>query len=131
MIDTVMVATSAKKRICIDFDNTLFAWADLDVIPEPLPHAVRAVKEIQEKGYQVFILTSRASRTWWEDHCRGTEMDPDDFGEVQMSIVYRAFMRAGIKDIRVTSEKIPALAYIDDRAIRFDGDWDAILRQIP
>jgi hypothetical protein len=131
MIDTVLVANSAKKRICIDFDNTLFGWADLDTIPEPLPHAVAAVKEIQAKGYTVFILTSRASRTWWEDHCRGTEIDPDDFGSVQMSIVMRAFMRAGIKDIKVTSEKIPALAYIDDRAIRFEGDWEAILKMIP
>lgn len=129
-MDTTRIATSAQRRVCIDFDLTLVAWGSLDEIPEPLPHAVDAVKTLLAEGYEVVILTSRLSRTWWEDHCRGTGMDPEAFGKVQGSIVDRALTRMGLPGLRATSEKVPALAYVDDRAIAFGGDWPGVLVSI-
>jgi hypothetical protein len=31
---------------------------------------------------------------------------------------------------RITAMKLPALAYVDDRAIRFDNNWDDVILQI-
>ena len=125
-VDHDRVAPSARRVICVDFDLTLVAWGALDVVPEPLPDAVAAVRALQALGFEIVILTSRLSPTWWADHCAGGEMDPLMFGGVQHFIVERALIRMGLPGLRVTSEKVPALAYIDDRAVTFRGDWPAI-----
>lgn len=31
---------------------------------------------------------------------------------------------------QVTNEKVTAVAYIDDRAVRFQGDWDQVLARL-
>lgn len=31
---------------------------------------------------------------------------------------------------RITNEKIPAQAYVDDRAVRFNGDYDELISQL-
>lgn len=131
MIDTDRVAPTARGRICVDFDLTLVHWGPLDEIPEPLPHAVDAIRRLLAAGYEVVILTSRLSPTWWREHCHGTDTDPERFGDHQAFVVERALERMGLPALRVTSEKVPALAYIDDRAIAFGGDWHEVLRVVP
>jgi hypothetical protein len=64
------------------------------------------LEEINRLGMKVIILTTRgpdAVRKWLLDH--------------------------GMHDLvdRVTRQKPPALAYIDDRAICFEGDFGAVL----
>ena len=131
VIDTTRVAPRAKRRICVDFDLTLVDWGPLYEVPEPLPGAVEAVQALIDRGYEVVILTSRLSRTWWAEHCIDSGMDPDAFGRGQRAVVEESLTRMGLGGLRVTAEKVPALAYIDDRAVPFGGDWREVLRVIP
>ena len=127
-IDTINVAPSAQRVICVDFDLTLVAWGSLDALPEPLPGAVMAVRALQSLGYEVVIFTSRLSPTWWAAHVgNGETRDIEDFGTEQRAIVVGALAAMGLEGLRVTAEKVPALAYIDDRAVTFRGDWAAII----
>jgi len=129
-LDTANGAPTARRVLCVDFDLTLVAWGPLDVIPEPLPGAVKAVRHLMACGYEVVILTSRMSATWWIDHCAVTGEDPIEFGGKQERIVQRSLERMGLGGLRVTAEKVPALAYIDDRAIAFHGDWQETLSHL-
>lgn len=129
-LDTERIATSARRVVCVDFDLTLVGWGDLDVIPEPLPGAVEAVRSLQAAGYEVVIFTSRLSPTWWAAHVgTGETRDIEDFGWRQGDIVRQSLDAMGLPGLRVTAEKIPALAYIDDRAVTFRG-WDEALSSL-
>lgn len=130
VMDADRIATSARNVVCVDFDLTLVEWSSLDAIPEPLPGAVEAIRELERRGYEVVILTSRFSETWWDAHC-GPDDDLQAFGAQQTLLVSRALHRMGLGHLRVTSEKVPALAYVDDRAVPFSGDWEAALALIP
>lgn len=130
-LDTTRVAPSARNVICVDFDLTLVEWSSLDAIPKPLPGAVEAVRELERRGYEVVVFTSRLSPTWWDAHTGGDAIDAEAFGWGQESVVRRALADMGLGHLRVTGEKVPALAYIDDRAVHFAGDWAATLRAIP
>lgn len=130
VLDRERIASSARNVVCVDFDLTLVDWSSLDAIPEPLPGAVEAVRELERRGYEVVILTSRFSPTWWEAHC-GPGEDPDAFGYGQEALVLQSLRDMGLGHLRVTAEKVPALAYVDDRAVPFSGDWAAAMALIP
>lgn len=131
VLDTERIATSARRVVCVDFDCTLVEWDTLDATPQPLPGAVEAVLELQRRGYEVVIFTSRFSEAWWDAHCAGTGEDPRAFGYGQQRIVRRTLDQMGLEGLRITAEKVPALAYIDDRALHFSGDWGDVLARVP
>lgn len=128
-LDDLKVANSAKRRIAIDFDETLVHWGALDELPEWKDGADEALTWFLQNGFEVIILTSRASRTWWVQHCMATDEDIEAFGLAQLSIVHASLSQHGFQGLLVTSEKLPCLYYIDDRAIRFT-DWDSIMSNL-
>lgn len=106
-----------KKTVVFDFDGVIHSyssgWQGLTNIPDPpVPGIKEAINEIRESGYEVVIVSTRtadidgymAVREWLEEH--GIEVD------------------------RVCSEKPPAIVYIDDRAICFDGRPEGLLDKI-
>lgn len=120
----------AEGVICVDFDKTLWEWGDLDIMKsKPLPGAVEAVRALKEAGYSIVIFTSRMSRTWWKDEAPRHALTVKAFADWQDFAVKRALARAGIPYDRITAEKVPAIAYIDDKAVEFAGDWDAVLQR--
>ena len=100
------------KHVCVDFDGVLAeydGWKGPDRLGDPLPGAVAFLREINRLGMQVIILTTRdpdAVHSWLIDHHLHELVD------------------------RVTRQKSPALAYIDDRGICFKGDFGAILWEL-
>jgi adenylylsulfate kinase len=97
------------KHVCVDFDGVLAeykGWMGPYHLGEPRPGAMEFLKSIADLGIKVIILTTRdpaAVHAWTIHH--------DMHGLVD----------------RVTRQKPPALAYIDDRAICFEGDFGAVL----
>ncbi len=113
-------ATPHKYTVAVDFDGVIHAydspWVAPDVIPDgPVPGAIDALLELA-RSFEVVIHTTRgkdvtgviAVRRWlWEYGYR-------EFGATEWREL----------TIQVTSQKVPALVYIDDRAYRFDGaNW--------
>jgi hypothetical protein len=100
-----------KPTIAVDFDgvlNTYTGWKGEDELFQPRPGA-REFLEALAAGFTVVIHSTRAAakiREWLSVH--------------------------GMADFvwEVTNRKVPAVAYIDDRAVRFDGDYAAALEAL-
>jgi hypothetical protein len=103
----------AKQRnysVAVDFDGVIHSyvspWIDAETIPDPpVPGAIEWLTEI-ERHFQVIIFTTRgktpegqrAVRHWLHEHGWASGMNAE-----------------------VTAVKPPALIYLDDRAMRFEG----------
>lgn len=97
------------KTIALDFDGVIHAysrgWEDGTIYDVPVHGALEAVKRIAAE-YRIEVFTARDEEQladWLEEH----GFEP-----------YVAL---------VTNRKPKASVYIDDRALRFDGDWLATL----
>lgn len=128
----------AHRTLCVDFDGTLFPWGPLDDDAPPFPGAVDTVKAFAAAGYNIVIYTSRLSSTWWRAEIPRADgmgiyewkRQCDLFGNEQERLVESRLRNFGIPYSRITAEKVPAEYYIDDRAIEFTGDWNAIQQRV-
>ena len=84
--------------VCVDWDGTL--WRDGDWLPGGLV----ALAQFQHDGLRVVVHTARASY---------------DEGAAE---VRRQLELVGLAAVEVVA-KPDAVAYVDDRAVVFDGDW--------
>jgi hypothetical protein len=113
----------ADKVIAVDFDSTIVRWAVLDYEHKrALPGAAPAIRELKKRGYKIVIHTSRLSSTW----CRKAGESVKE----QRAFVAETLDRLGIPYDKITAEKLPCEWYIDDRAIGFRGDWNAVMQEI-
>ncbi len=90
-----------KKTICVDFDGVLNEYNGYEEgnLGEPLSASKEFIRQLRKK-YKVVILTSRPKE--------------------QVSDWLR---NNGFPSMEITNRKIPAVAYIDDRAIQFKGSY--------
>ena len=106
-----------KQTVVFDFDGVIHSyksgWRGANIIPDPpVPGIGKAIADIRDAGYEVVVVSTRcaslfgytAIMAWLDDN--GIEVDA------------------------VKTEKPPAVAYIDDRAICFDGHPEKLLDRI-
>lgn len=101
-----------QPTVCVDFDGVLAqydGWHDDPTwIGDPIPGGAAFTRMLMDKGYRVVVLTARELLTpveeWLYSH--------------------------GFPAMEVTNRKVPAQAYIDDRSVRFTGDWSGMLEAI-
>ena len=107
------------KTIAVDFDGVVHAyskgWQDGTIYDPPLPGSLEALTTLMET-YAVFIHTTRDAGSvagWLAERGFDTVLDIDgpthpkrEFWNEQGALL-------------VTDRKLPAVAYIDDRGIRF------------
>lgn len=91
------------QTVCLDFDGVLaeyHGWRRGGGEPgEPIPLGWSLLWALKRQGFRVVVLSSRDPdqvRAWLAQHGLATAVD------------------------MVTREKLPAVAYVDDRAVRFD-----------
>ena len=98
-----------KKTIAIDLDNVLNEYTKYtDNIPPIRKGAKEFIIELS-KEYNLVLFTTRNSK-------KATEW-------LQENKIDKYFTD-------VTNNKIPAYIYIDDRSIRFEGEYDKIFEEI-
>lgn len=107
------------KTVVFDFDGVIHfytsGWLGETTIPDPpVPGIREALKEIHGAGYEVVVVSTRCAT---EKGKRAIE-----------AWLYNNGLREYID--KVCKEKPPAIAYIDDRAICFDGHPETLLRKI-
>lgn len=98
------------RRIAIDFDGVIHRYSDGyqkgDPYDIPMPGAFETMRRLISQGFEIYIFTVRPPQEvvkWLGKHGWDLEIP------------------------RVTNEKLPAIAYIDDRAIRFTN-WADITK---
>jgi len=119
----------ARNVICVDFDGTIFKWGDIYARTPPFNGCVEVMRELRKRGWEIVILTSRMSPTWWE--AEGFVFK-DALAE-QIAFIKSRLEEYGIPFDRITSEKVPAEYYIDDKAVPFDGSdarWAEIGKEV-
>jgi hypothetical protein len=114
---------SAEGWVCVDFDGTLYPFGYLLDGPEPLQGAVAAMMALRNEGFKIAIYTSRLSPSWY----RSEGWDRNEAEMEQFAYISQILTRDGIPFDKITCEKIPAIAYIDDKAVEFKGDWGQTL----
>lgn len=110
--------------IAVDFDGVIHryarGWHDGSIYDEPMDGAFDALRELM-KSYAVFILTTRDAApvaAWLEERGGFT---------VTTRAPRKFWSRRGV--LLVTNHKLPAVAYIDDRAVRFET-WTQTLSDV-
>ena len=95
----------SRKALAFDFDGVIHkyskGWQDGSIYDEPVEGIKDIINELH-KDYDIYIVTTRAR----------------DLG--QQAEVERYLDKYGIEYDCVTSIKVPASVYIDDRAIKFN-----------
>lgn len=111
------------RTMAVDFDGPIHrygkGWHDGTIYDELTPGAREAIAGFQARGYAVFVFTSREIEQvvpWMQ--ARGFDVAAD-------GPPYPTFWDSP-DQILVTNRKLAAVAYIDDRAVRFDA-WPATL----
>lgn len=107
------------RTVVFDFDGVIHSytsgWKGEDTVPDPpVPGIREALKEIHDAGYEVVVVSTRCATI--KGH-----------GAIE-AWLYDNGLREYID--KVCKEKSPAVAYIDDRAICFDGHPEALLKKI-
>lgn len=106
-----------KQTVVFDFDGVIHSyksgWRGANIIPDPpVPGIGKAITDIREAGYEVIVVSTRCAEPAGYEAVRAWLMDN------------------GIEVDAVLMEKPPAIAYIDDRAICFDGHPEKLLGRI-
>ena len=99
-----------RYTVAVDFDGVLHLyetpWVNAETISDgPVDGAIEWLEEIGE-DFNVVIFTTRGKT-------------PEGVAAVRAWLVAQGWPAGG--DVKVTAEKPPALVYLDDRAMRFEG----------
>lgn len=106
-----------KQTVVFDFDGVINSyksgWQGLTLISdEPVEGIKEAIAEIRKAGYEVVVVSTRCADYHGKcaviDYLNKHDIEVDD----------------------VMAEKPPAIVYIDDRAICFDGQPETLLGKI-
>jgi hypothetical protein len=99
-----------ENIVSIDFDGVLSAydgWCGEDITGKPIDGAKEFILNLVNSGYKPVVYTTRKPElisNWLEEF--------------------------GFPDIEVTNVKYPSLVYIDDRCIKFDGNFSKLVHNL-
>ena len=108
---------NSKKTIVFDFDGVIHSyssgWQGLTNIPDPpVPGIKEAIDDLREAGYEVIVVSTRCA-----------DLDGT-------MAVHEWLKKHSIEVDDIRKEKPPAICYIDDRAICFDGHPETLLSKV-
>ena len=105
------------RNVCVDFDETIAVRVFGTVIPAN--GVIEAFERLRANGYKVIVHSARA---WERFDDRAERVDEMRKQLDSWGVPYN--------EIWVGAGKPVAKAYVDDRAIRFDNNWDVIVESI-
>lgn len=106
----------ARKSIVFDFDGVIHkyskGWQDGSIYDEPVKGIKNVINELH-KDYDIYVVTTRAR-------------------ELSGEYAVRNYLdKHGIEYDAVTSIKVPAMVYVDDRGLNFNpDDIDTLVKRI-
>lgn len=144
------------KTISIDFDGVIHkygkGWQDGSVYDSEVEPVFHAIQDLMGKGYSVFILSTRKPKQikqWLEQRVLTSEYfangalgdDPYEYTVPKYGytlevihwwkVVFKKNFFWNKKNVLgITNIKLAAHCYVDDRALKFEGDWFKTLEDI-
>lgn len=117
-----------SHRAMIDLDGTIHkyskGYADGSIYDDPFKGAKEVINYLKNHAYEIVIFTTRASKQ------NADEMGNESYLE-QIKKIGEWLKKHDIYFDKITSEKLAADFYIDDKAIHIpDGDWKVVLNII-
>lgn len=104
------------KTVVFDFDGVINSytsgWRGVDVIPDPPVEGIKVAIDEIRRHYKVVVVSTRC------------------FQEGGTEAVKAWLNKYGITVDDVLAYKPPAIVYIDDRALTFDGNTKDLLSKI-
>lgn len=118
----------ANRTIAFDFDGVIHkyssGWQDGSIYDEPNEDVIRVIYRLLTEGYSVAIVSTRDPiqiSEWWNNHQFPMKATP---------VINDTKFWSNTEYIGVFNKKIPALVYIDDRGLTFDGNTDDLYNKI-
>ena len=116
-----------KKRAMIDLDGTIHKYSkgykDGSIYDSPFKGAKEVIDYLKNNGYEIVIFTTRASKQ------NAIEFGGDHLDQIKK--IEEWLKKHNIYFDKITSEKLAADFYIDDKAINIrNGDWKVVLNVI-
>lgn len=111
-----------KKTIAIDFDGVIHryseGWVDGSIYDRPVQDSFKFIQMLVDNGYTIVVHTTRTDASaifkWFVE-----------WGRAKMYLDLKGY--DFYESIYITQSKPPAIAYIDDRGIRFTN-WQDIVK---
>ncbi len=105
-----------RRTICLDFDGVLHSyrsgWQGAESIPDPPIHGTdKALMRLRQE-YRVVIHSARCAT------------------QAGRTAIQQWLDKHGILVDEICEHKPPAMLYIDDRGIRFEGNWSETMSRI-
>lgn len=107
---------SKQKYICVDLDGTIAhykGWQGHDHFGDPIDGVQAALQRIQSAGFKIIIHTTRSNKDLISAYLN------------RHSIPFDYINENPDQPDGAIGGKPMAEAYIDDRAVQFNGDWQA------
>ncbi len=110
------------KTIICDFDGTIAEWGKYPEPGSPTSRVKESLQELKDMGFEILISSCRTSN----------EMSKHPIDkEIEKRRIEEYLLKHEIPyDEVLKTDKPIATFYIDDRAIRFNGNWQEVLEQI-
>jgi len=116
-------------RIAVDFDDVIHPWEDNKTKPtefngKPISGAINVLKDVKDLGATIIIHTARLNGDY-----EGEDKLP--LAEIKRHLE-DYLIKYGVPYDQVWDKqgKPSADVYIDDRALRFEGDWDKTFKEL-
>jgi len=109
-----------KQVICIDLDGTICqydGWKGEDHFGDVIPGAKEALQKLKKAQWLVIIFTTRGDKHKIKKYL-------DDNG------LFYDYINENPHQPKGASGKLFAHVYLDDRAVRFSGDWEESIKEI-
>lgn len=118
----------ANRTIVFDFDGVIHkyskGWQDGSIYDEYNEDVINIMYSLMTSGYSVAIVSTRNPEQiseWWNNH---------DFPMEAIPYINGIKFWSNTECVGVFNQKIPAMVYIDDRGLTFNGNTDTLYQDI-
>ena len=114
-----------ENRIVVDWDGTCVELKYPEQPTEWMPGAMEALRAFLSAGYEVAISSTRLAPRELDETTRVDRAGK----ERERRYIRKMLDEAGLEDVKIWLRpwKPGALFYIDDKGIRYDGNWQTVV----